>query len=310
MCAPPEADDLMPDEVGGWSSDGDDGHYTFGTLYDLIDGGAEVYRSFGVVRVISRRYTRPDAPAILADLFDMGSPSGAYGVYHHDARDGRDAGLGDESEQAGAALALRSDRYFVSIVALEETPGSVAGVLAVARAIATRLPAGAAAPEVVRLLPEQGLLGGRVVYVRDPAYLRTRYEFGDAAPPALPPGSEAALARYRDTAGARVLMLVRYPTAAQAGAAAETFRAAWLPRADNRPSGGAPAAEAATPDVARRAGGRWAGITTADDLLVAVLESDARPDMNAIASAILRRRAPSGAVPGAASDPTRTGDAP
>jgi hypothetical protein len=288
MCTPPDAGDLMPYAAGGWARDGDDGHYTFDTLYDLIDGGAEVYRSFGVVRVVSRRYARPGAPGILADLFDMGSPPGAYGVYHHDTRDGRAAGLGDESEQAGAAVAFRSDRYFVSVVALEETPGSVAGVLAVARAIAARLPAGAAVPEVVRLLPEQGLLRGRVVYVRDAAYLRTRYDFGDAATPALPPGSEGALARYRDTAGACVLMLVRYPTAAQAGAATKAFRAAWLPRGD----------------------GRRTGVTAADDLLVAVLESDEPPDMKAIAAAILGRRARPAAAPDAAPDPARTGDAP
>ena len=63
---------------------------TADTLFDFIDGGAEVYRSFNVQRVVSRRYGRTGAPDLMADLFDMGSSRDAFGAYHHDIRDGKE----------------------------------------------------------------------------------------------------------------------------------------------------------------------------------------------------------------------------
>ena len=71
---------LLPAEAAGYRPVGEVECYTADTLFELIDGGAEVYRSLNVERVVSRRYSRPDADEVIVDIFDMGSSSDAFGA--------------------------------------------------------------------------------------------------------------------------------------------------------------------------------------------------------------------------------------
>jgi len=43
--------------VTGWTAAGQDSSYTRSTLFDYIDGGAELYLSYGFKDAINRRYT-------------------------------------------------------------------------------------------------------------------------------------------------------------------------------------------------------------------------------------------------------------
>ncbi len=113
---------LLPDSIGGYAPQEEDGVYTYDTLFKLIDGSAEVYRSFNIHLAVSRRYGKPGASDIFVDIFDMGSSRDAFGAYHHDVREGEEAGVGHESERMGSVLFFWKDRYYVSILALRETP--------------------------------------------------------------------------------------------------------------------------------------------------------------------------------------------
>ena len=111
---------LLPSTIDGWIPKEADKTYNADTLYKYINGGAEVYRSFNVQTVLARRYAKPNAPDLIVDIFDMGSSRDAFGVYHHEMREGASADIGQDSELSGSTLFFWKGPYFISIMALDE----------------------------------------------------------------------------------------------------------------------------------------------------------------------------------------------
>jgi len=254
--------------MSGYVPGEDDGVYDHDTLFQLIDGGAEVYRSLNIRLAVSRRYVKPGAPDIIVDIFDMGSSSDAFGAYHHDLRESADAGIGHESEYEGGALYFWKDRFFVSILAFDETAATEHAILALGRAIAGKIPRSGSKPEMLLLLPAGDQRTAQVTYFHDWTYLNTRHFIADENLLDLGRDTEGILVRYRsdDRAPGRkgrappLLLLARYPSADRAGKALESFLAGYLPGASPREAG-------------RRDDGTWAAAWRADDVVVAVLEA-------------------------------------
>jgi len=214
---------LLPDEVRGWAPARDDGLYDHETLYDLIDGGAEVYRALNVRIVLSREYVKPGATDIVVDLFDMGSASDAYGAYHHDMREGEDAGVGDESEAFGGSIAFWRDRYFVSEVAMDDDTATCDALREIGFAISAAIPSSGQPPALARALPAGGLVRSQVHYFHDKSLLDRHLFLGETNALDLDRRTEGVVARYRlgDAAGstsdpATALLLVSYPSADRA----------------------------------------------------------------------------------------------
>lgn len=277
---------LLPDIVHGYVPQETDGLYTAENLFDLLNGGAEVYLSFNVRLVVSRRYGKPDSPDIMVDIFDMNSSADAFGAYHHDMREGDEADVGRESERMGSVLFFWKDRYYVSIMAMRETPETERAVLAMGQAIAERIPQSGTRPEILRWLPEEGLRHSQVTYFHDWPYLNTRFFLAEDNLLELDGDTEGVLARYRNVSmkpgregqSSFLLMLVRFPSETQARKGLEKFVAGYLPGAD--PGG-----------TVRRPDGKWAAARTVGDLVVAVLDADSQPDLEQLVTRIREARA-------------------
>ncbi len=209
---------LLPSGAGQWAVEGPDGLYTAETLYEHIDGAAEIYRAFSVGEVASRRYTNPAAADIVLDIFDMGSSAGAFGAYHFDVREGGDAGIGRESELVGSSLAFWKGRFFVSITPFDDVPATREAVLSLGRSVAGTIEEDGGPPPLVRLLPQEGLVRGQVHYFGDRKILGLFVPLGGNGETVLDPFAEGVLARYRFGGGVGLmsLLLLRYPSEEQA----------------------------------------------------------------------------------------------
>jgi hypothetical protein len=221
---PRELARLLPDDVRGWTRSRADGLYHHDNLFDLIDGGAEVYRALNVRAVLSRQYGKPAAPDIIVDVFDMGSTADAFGAFHHDMREGEDAGVGDESEAFGGSIAFWRDRYFVSEVAFDDDTATCNALRELGFAISSVIPSTGQPPQLVRALPAAGLVTSQVHYFHDKALLDRHLFLGEDNVFDLDRQTEGVVARYRLGKPARAggdpataLLLVRYPSAARAG---------------------------------------------------------------------------------------------
>ena len=237
--SPGGLDKLLPETMNGWKASLPDGEYTFDTLFDLIDGGAEVYRSLNVRKVLDRTYAKEDAADIIVDLFDMGSSQDAFGAFHHDIREDADVSVGQESDYLGSSLFFWKDRYYVSVVALEETAQTKEVVLALGKAIAEKIPRIGSEPDILKLLPSKGLQREQIYYFHDLESFKRRYLIGEVNPLHLTKETEGLLARYRvtDVTAAdheqrfAVFLLVAYPSRPAAMAAQQDFSAAYLNKA-------------------------------------------------------------------------------
>lgn len=276
--------DLLPSEVQGWKAEEPDGRYDFDTLYDYINGGAELYRSFNVRAVLARRYEKQGAQPILADVFDMGSSKDAFGAYHHDLREGEEVGIGQQSELLGSSLTFWKDRFYVSIIPFGVGEPIKHAVLELGRAIAQAIPKEGPQPDLFNYLPQEKRLP-QVHYFHNHACLNTYYFLASENLLNLGQDTEGVLARYAEEHSEEkesnslptILVLVRYPSAEKAKAACEQFCQAYLPDADER-------------GMARAENGRWAGAQLVeqgqDKLLVAVFDGLSREKALALVRAV------------------------
>jgi hypothetical protein len=273
---------FLPPEVDGWRADSPDGRYDGETLYEYIDGGAEVYRALNVRAICARRYVKEQAPEIIADLFDMGTSRDAFGAYHHDLRDGPSAGLGQESEQDEAALALWKGRYYLSIMALDDTPEVRRAVRTLAARISEAIDEEGSPPELRRLLPEEGLIAGRVHYFHDHHSLGRYHAVAADNLLGLGGQTEGLLVAYRpEAAGPEgadpyALLLVGYPSGAEAHAARDRFGERYLPESADR-------------GVGRSGEERWTAVRAEGHLLIAVLDAPAQDAAERMLERVLGR---------------------
>ncbi len=115
---------VVPRQVGGWDRKAPT-RYTPDNLYEYINGGAELYISYGFKEASSFVFEKDGEPEIVLDIFDMGSPENASGVFTHSAGNpGDDYGQG--SEVSAAVIVFWQGRRYVSILAWPQTEESLA----------------------------------------------------------------------------------------------------------------------------------------------------------------------------------------
>ena len=198
------------------------------TIYAYIDGQAEVYLAYGMRRCVSRRFRGPEGEAdLVADAFELASPEDAFGVFTHD-RDGEPAEVGTDSLVRFGWLSYWKGPYFVSIVAEKDTERSRQAVLDLGRAIAAQLPQTGTRPAIAADLPADRLEPRSVRFLRHPQILNTHVFVSDENVLGLSADTAAALGTYRADEAIAHVLLVDYPDATRATAAADAFRKALL----------------------------------------------------------------------------------
>ncbi len=266
----------IPKAIGGWQAAGEDRIYDRKTLYDYMDGGAEVYLAFDLRQVWTRKYASPGKGEIALDVFDMGSPEEAYGILSCDRQD-PPAGIGQDSTYGFGLLRIRQGRYFVSVMAADEGESSGRAVLEIGRAVVRALGPPGPEPDMVGFLPREALRPDRTSYFHADVSLNNRHFLASENILGLDRTTDCIFAEYdTDSGQPALLLLVRYPGAERATAARRSFLSAYAPESD--PEGLAPTKNNA-----------WVLAVLRDRYLLVVLESPS-PDR-------ARRLAASVAIP-------------
>ncbi|HIE08401.1 MAG TPA: hypothetical protein EYP65_00960 [Armatimonadetes bacterium] len=212
----------IPKEVNGWRATSPDKFYDRRTLYDYIDGGAELYLAYNFLRLLSRRYTRPGKPPILLDIFDMGEPADAFGVFTAE-RVGEDVGIGEDSEYEPGLLRFWRGRFFVSITALKEEEGVREAIFALGRKVAEAIKPVPEPSPLLRLLPQKGLKRLGLRLFRTHEMLNRFYFVAEGNVLGLGRSCEGIIAPYRRGRATLHLVLVLYPSEGQAERARRRF---------------------------------------------------------------------------------------
>jgi len=155
--------DLLPAvaSMNGWQlADGPTG-YDSDTLYEYLNGGAPLYLDFGFQRMVHVRYQFGDSylSSVTLDVYDMGSDLGAFGLY----RSGRPPGSevrdwGAEGYRSGTVAAAWKGGVSIHAEADEDRPELIAAMEGLVAKVATSVVGGTVPPQIIDLLPRDGLL--------------------------------------------------------------------------------------------------------------------------------------------------------
>ena len=218
---------FVPAEIQGWAVE-EDQSFNPETIFNYIDGAGEVYRSYNFRRLFARRMTRAGRPALIVDLFDMGSAADAFGVFSHDV-EGEEARIGQGSTYQGGLLSFWKDRYFVSVYAEEETEETRTAVYGLAGKVAAAIPGVGAMPELVAALPGESLDPRSVRYFHNHLVLNIHYFVSQDNILRLDQKTEAVMGLYGEKGSLGRLLIARYPDADLAREALSSFYRAYLP---------------------------------------------------------------------------------
>ena len=222
----PAAADLLPPAgaVAGWQRDGQVTAYDRDTLYDFMDGAADLYFTYGFEQLAVAHYVHPEAGSLQVEVYRVATDADAYGLYTYNSH-GQPIAIGVDGElDSGNRLAFWQGRTFVQVIARDQVPDDVLRAMATAAALA--MPPGSQRPSLVDHLPQDGLRSGSVRFFREKMALDNLLWLGAQDVLGLGTDVEGIVARY-ELAGQPVdLLLIAYPNKSRAQLAQSGLQAA------------------------------------------------------------------------------------
>ncbi len=232
VCSDPEVDmsspPAAPDGIMGWRVTDSVETYDRESIFDYINGAGEVYRSYAFQNVTVHRYTKPDAPEIVAEIFDMGSSDDAYGVFSY-ARESEEQGIGSAFERRGNVLCFWQSKYYVCVVAYESSDDVKTAIDSLARAIAERLPPAGPVPRMISILPDKNRVVHTERFFHIHPSLNYHYFLAEQNILNLTEQTNAVLTSY--VPGTTYLLAIEYPSKSDANKAHRSFMDSYLPEA-------------------------------------------------------------------------------
>ena len=220
-----DMDRLLPQQISGWMRADPSVIYDRETIFDYINGAGEVYRSYDFGEVLVAGYANPERPELTVEMFDMGNPSDAYGVFSY-ARELEEPGIGGGYEQRGRVLCFWQDRFYVCVSAEERTSDSDQDLIAVAQAVSRQLPAAGDLPILVKALPTEGLVQFSERFFHLHQSLNYHYYLARENLFNLGAETDAVMGRYAP--GSSYLLLIEYPNEGGAAEALTSFKTGYL----------------------------------------------------------------------------------
>jgi hypothetical protein len=128
------------------------------SLWEYIDGGAELYHTYGFVKVSTADYRASDVELVL-DLYEFKTPEGAYGLYSMLRPDNPDlVQLGVVGFFTGASLDFVKGNILARVIGFDETPATGEAIPSLATQVVSLLPGTTDRPAMFALFPQEGAI--------------------------------------------------------------------------------------------------------------------------------------------------------
>ncbi len=205
-------------------------------LYDLNNGGADLFNEFGFVEAAVREYKAEGGATIIANIYRMTDSQAAFGIFSVTRRiSHRPASLGTIGARGDYQVLFCAGDYFVDVQATEGDTASVNAMNVIVTDIELQLEQESNQwPEVLSLLPRKGLIPHTETYVEGPLGINTRlyvsdtnlFELGDTNPGAM------GAYRMRVNSNPASFLVVQYPDSAAAARVFDSVSEYYLDKAE------------------------------------------------------------------------------
>jgi len=226
-CAMGDLSDFLPAEINSWKQQ-EIQTYNAETLFQYINGGAELYISYGFEKMMSCIFVRENNSDIHVDIFDMQNSNNAFGIFLH-FRETIDSTYGQGSQYMYGNLLFWKDRYFVSILASPETEESKKAFELIGKHIADKIENTGTIPTIINLIPKENLIKESIRYFRHYIWLNSYYFISDKNILNIDQDTEVVLAKYQHEKQQSILLIVSYKNETDSNKAIENFIEQYLP---------------------------------------------------------------------------------
>ncbi len=155
---------LLPKELlEGWTRISGPQVYTQKTLFEHVDGQAEIFLQYGFQKSGFAIYQNGSnsKDQVELDLYDMGNVLQAFGIFSRFRGEDRPAGVGLESNLGDSSLLFYKGKYFVMLYATEADTSMLKKM---AMTISSGIPDSSPAPKEIESFPKEGLKPGSIQY--------------------------------------------------------------------------------------------------------------------------------------------------
>jgi len=152
--------DFLPDKVdpAGFERSSEVETYAGESLFEYINGGAEVYHQYGFIEVATAYYSR-DQIEIVVDIYRFGDPDNAYGLFSSlRPLEPTFAQYGVEGFASGTTIDFVKGSFLVRLVAYDESPETSSSLRSLAKAFDDLIPGKTTPPDMFSLFPPDGRL--------------------------------------------------------------------------------------------------------------------------------------------------------
>ena len=231
---------LLPDsgELLGWVQSLAPSTYQDKTLYrDRATSAAalpDLYYAYGFQRQAEVEYQAPQfgsKPLILLEIFDMGTPENAFGIYNfYTYPRMKYEWVGAKAMLSGGYLRFAKGKYFIQIEGYEFATGIREGMIALAKAVAAEIQDPPPEPSILTHLPNNNKIHGSTKLFRSNWALRQIYSTLPANVPQLTDAAVGISAHYQNNRDAKnwtdaeIVFIIHFPDTATAKSAYASYR--------------------------------------------------------------------------------------
>jgi hypothetical protein len=265
--------DLLPDTLQGWNVDKTIPLTTHNAMYSYMDGGAELYISYGFKEGLSCSYKKENQPEVIAEVFDLNDSRNAFGVFSQ-TREKENLRLGQGAYSIPGAIFFWKDQYYFSLSAWESTPDTESFLRALGGYSASKVPGTGELPALVKLLPEEGLVPFGYLYFHHYIWLNSYYFITDANLFHIEDNTDAVLAKYSEAENRQYLLLIQYNSKEDAAEAFTSFGCSFFP-------------EGLVDNCIRLEDKTWLAASLAGRMIIAVFNGTTRQDTHQLLTNVL-----------------------
>ena len=231
-------DQLLPSneelELSGWVQSRAPSTYQGKTLYRDRASAPDLYYAYGFEQQAEVEYETPQfgsKPLILLEIFDMGTPENAFGIYNfHAYPKMKIEWVGSKAILSGNYLRFSKGQYFIEIEGYELATGIRECMVTLAKIIATEIKDPPLEPQILALLPSSNKVNGSVKLFRSNWALRQIYSTLPVNTPQLTDTAVGISARYQDQTksmtwiDAKIVFIIRFADTSTAESAYTLYR--------------------------------------------------------------------------------------
>jgi hypothetical protein len=143
--------------VNGWKQVGEIQTFNSGTLYEYINGGADLYLAYDFEELKVAEYQNDKKASVTVDVYRHRTPTHAFGVYSQERVPGANfIDVGIQGYQEEHALVFLWGDTYVKITGYDIVPEDQTALLTFAKAVAANLGEKGAFPPILAAFPADG----------------------------------------------------------------------------------------------------------------------------------------------------------